>query len=53
MMWVNNEVGSIMPVEAIRSCVRRSGAPALIRVSAGLENAGDLIAVLEQAMTDL
>lgn len=34
IMWVNNEVGSIMPIEAIRSCVRRSGAPALIHVDA-------------------
>lgn len=34
MMWVNNEVGSVMPVEAIRACVRRCGAPALIHVDA-------------------
>ncbi len=30
MMYVNNEVGTIMPVEAIKRAVKRAGAPALI-----------------------
>lgn len=34
MMYVNNEVGSILPVEAIRSAVKAAGAPALIHCDA-------------------
>jgi len=32
IMYVNNEVGSILPVEAARKAVNRTGAPALIHV---------------------
>ena len=32
MMYVNNEVGSIMPVQAIRKAVKRAGAPALVHI---------------------
>lgn len=34
MMYVNNEVGSIMPVEAVRAAVKAAGAPALIHCDA-------------------
>ena len=32
MMYVNNEVGSVMPVDSIKRAVKRAGAPALIHV---------------------
>lgn len=32
MMYVNNEVGSIMPVKAIKKAVKRANAPALIHI---------------------
>lgn len=32
MMYVNNEVGSVMPVDSIKRAVKRTGAPALIHV---------------------
>lgn len=32
MMYVNNEVGSIMPVQSIKKAVKKAGAPALIHV---------------------
>lgn len=32
IMYVNNEVGTIMPIKAIQKAVKRSGAPALIHV---------------------
>lgn len=32
MMYVNNEVGSIMPVKAIKRAVKRANAPALIHI---------------------
>lgn len=34
MMYVNNEVGSILPVPAIRKYVKRTGAPAYIHIDA-------------------
>lgn len=34
MMYINNEVGSILPVGAIRGIVKRANAPALIHVDA-------------------
>lgn len=32
MMYINNEVGTIMPVEAIKRAVKRAGSPALIHI---------------------
>lgn len=32
MMYVNNEVGSVLPVKAIRKAVVKSGAPALVHI---------------------
>jgi len=32
VMYVNNEVGSVLPVQAIRKAVRRAGAPALVHI---------------------
>ena len=32
MMYVNNEVGSVMPVQAIKKAVKRANAPALIHI---------------------
>ena len=32
MMYINNEVGSVMPVEKIARAVRRAGSPALIHI---------------------
>ncbi len=32
MMYVNNEVGTIMPVDAIRRAVKKAGSPALIHI---------------------
>lgn len=32
MMYINNEVGTIMPVEAIKRAVKKSGSPALIHI---------------------
>lgn len=32
MMYVNNEVGSVMPVDQIKRAVKRAGAPALIHI---------------------
>lgn len=32
MMYINNEVGTIMPVQAIKRAVKKAGAPALIHI---------------------
>ncbi len=32
MMYINNEVGTVMPVDSIKRAVKRSGAPALIHI---------------------
>ena len=32
MMYVNNEVGSVLPVSAVQKAVKRAGAPALIHI---------------------
>lgn len=32
MMYINNEVGTVMPVDSLKRAVKRSGAPALIHI---------------------
>lgn len=32
MMYINNEIGTVMPVDSIRRAVKRAGAPALVHI---------------------